>query len=141
MAVQIARPTSPVNYFTLGRIGRTTARVVLGLAFTLAGGSIVLMLGNPPPMPPGLAGTFATVFFQSHWVVFVDFAEFAAGVLLLANRFVPFALVLLAALLSNILVFHVTMQPQTIAVPLVLTALWFVLACQHRAKLLQLFQP
>jgi len=86
-----------------------------------------------------LAGVFTSAFFQSHWVVFVDLVELAAGVLLLANRYVPFALVLLAAVLSNILVFHLTMQPQTIALPILLAALWFVLAYQHRAKLTQLF--
>jgi len=91
-------------------------------------------------MPPGLAGSFTTVFFQSRWVVFVDLAELATGVLLPANRFVPFALVMLAAILSNILVFHVTMQPQTIFLPLFLTALWFVLAYQHRSNLTQLFK-
>ena len=62
-----------------------------------------------------------------------------AGILLLLNRFVPFALVLLAAILCNILVCHVTMQPQTIALPSILTALWFVVAYRHRATLLTLF--
>jgi putative oxidoreductase len=123
----------------LARCGVTAARIALGLVFTLAGASIFFLIANPPPMPHGLAGVFTSAFFQSHWVVFVDLVELAAGVLLLANRYVPFALILLAAVLSNILVFHLTMQPQTIALPILLTALWFVLAYQHRAKLTQLF--
>jgi hypothetical protein len=32
------------------------------------------------------------------------------------------------------------MQPQTIFLPLFLTALWFVLAYQHRSNLTQLFK-
>ncbi|MGA8475196.1 MAG: hypothetical protein WB681_09020 [Candidatus Cybelea sp.] len=128
------------NANRLARYGPVAARIALGLVFTLAGVSIFFLIANPPPMPPGLAGSFTTVFFQSRWVVFVDLAELATGVLLLANRFVPFALVMLAAILSNILVFHVTMQPQTIFLPLLLTALWFVLAYQHRSNLTQLFK-
>jgi putative oxidoreductase len=139
VATQIARLPQQASFSQLSRVGLTVSRFILGLIFTLAGASIVVLLNNPPPAPPGIAGTFMTVFFQSHWVVFVDLVEFAAGALLLANRCVPFALVLLGALLSNILVFHVTMQPQTIALPLVLTVLWFALAYHHRARLLQLF--
>jgi len=124
----------------LARYGPIAARIALGLVFTLAGASIFFLIANPPPMPPGLAGSFTAIFFQSRWVVFVDFAELAAGALLLVNRFVPFALVVLAAILSNILVFHITMQPQTILLPLFLTALWFVLAYRHRSNLTQLFK-
>ena len=124
---------------SLGRFGVAAARIVLGLVFTLAGGSIFFLIGHPPAPPPGLAGTFFDAFFESHWVVFVDLVELFAGILLLINRFVPFALVLLAAILCNILVFHVTMQPQTIALPLILAALWFVPAYRHRATLLSLF--
>lgn len=124
----------------LGRYGIVAARIALGLVFTLAGASILVLIGHPPPMPPGLAGTFTSAFFASRWVVFVDLVELAAGILLLANRAVPFALVLLAAVLSNILVFHATMQPQTIPVPLVLTGLWFALAYRHRATLTALLK-
>jgi hypothetical protein len=130
---------SPVAPSTLARYGVTAARIALGLVFTLAGASIFVLIANPPPAPSGLAGTFQQVFFQSHWVVFVDLAELAAGVLLLANRYVVFALIVLGAILSNILVFHITMQPSTIVLPLILTALWFVLAYHHRATLAVLF--
>lgn len=124
----------------VARYGIVAARIALGLVFTLAGASIFVLIGHPPPMPPGLAGTFTSAFFTSRWVVFVDLVELTAGTLLLANRAVPFALVLLAAVLSNILVFHATMQPQTIPLPLVLTGLWFVLAYQHRATLTALLK-
>jgi len=124
----------------LSRYGVTAARIALGLAFTVAGASIFFLLANPPPMPPGLAGTFFTAFFQSHWVVFVKLVELTAGVLLLSNRFVPLALVLLGAVLANILAFHITMLPGAIALPVVLTALWFVLAHDRRSQLAVLLQ-
>jgi putative oxidoreductase len=124
----------------LSRYGVTTARIALGLVFTLAGASIFFLIANPPPMPPGLAGTFTSAFFESRWVVFVDLVELTAGLLLLSNRFVPLALVLLGAVLSNILAFHITMQPGTIALPVILTALWFVLAYNRRSQLALLLQ-
>jgi putative oxidoreductase len=124
----------------LSRYGLTAARIALGLVFTLAGASIFFLIANPPPMPPGLAGTFTSAFFQSRWVVFVDLTELTAGLLLLSNRYVPLALVLLGAVLSNILAFHITMQPGTIALPIILTALWFVLAYSRRSQLGALLQ-
>lgn len=124
----------------LSRYGVTAARIALGLVFTLAGASIFFLIANPPPMPPGLAGTFTSAFFESRWVVFVDLVELTAGLLLLSNRFVPLALVLLGAVLSNILAFHITMQPGTIALPVILTALWFVLAYNRRSQLALLLQ-
>ena len=43
------------------------ARIVLGLVFLIAGVSGLLIINNPPPMPPGLVATFMSVFFQSRW--------------------------------------------------------------------------
>jgi hypothetical protein len=37
--------------------------------------------------------------------------QFISGVLLLANLFVPLATVLLGAVIANILMFHIAMQP------------------------------
>jgi putative oxidoreductase len=133
-------PIQPPTGKSLANAGLVAARVVLGLIFTASGASIVFFLASSPPPAPGLAGTFQDVFFRSHWVVFVDAVEFVAGVLLLINRFVPLALVLLGAVISNILAFHLTMQTETIALPLLVLALWIVLAHHHRASLEPLFR-
>src|SRR5580704_14037248 len=111
------------------RITNAAARIFLGLLFSLAGlsGFIFSFAGSPPPMP-GLAGEFGDVFFRSHWVLYVDGIEFIAGALLLANRYVPLAITLLGAVICNILVFHLTMQPAGIGPGLVATLLWAVLA-------------
>lgn len=141
MGVQVeSLPAPRPSAMPLARIGLAAARIVLGLVFTVAGTSIVFFLAGAPPPMPGLAGAFQDVFFRSHWVVFVDAVEAVAGILLLINRFVPLALVLLGAVIANILAFHLTMQPQTIAPALVVLALWIVLAHHHRATLAPLFQ-
>jgi uncharacterized membrane protein YphA (DoxX/SURF4 family) len=88
------------------------ARILLGLAFTAAGlsGFVIFFTSGPPAMP-GLAGEFQSVFFRSHWVLFVDAVQLVTGALMLINRFTPLALVAIAAVLANILAFHITLMP------------------------------
>src|SRR5450755_4034552 len=117
---------------TMRNLAYHIPRILLGLLFTLAGGSIVFLIGHPPPPMPGFAGDFMKVVFGSRFVLFTDGVQFVCGVLLLANRYVPLALTILAGILANILVFHLTMQPIGIFPGLIATILWFVMAWQIR---------
>jgi putative oxidoreductase len=114
------------------KIAVLIARILLGLLFVFSG-SFAFIPFTPPPQP-GLAGQFQDVFFASHWVKFVEVVQLIAGLLLLANRYVPLALVALAAVLANILFFHLSMQPQGIVPGLIATVLWFLVAWWHRAS-------
>ena len=120
------------------KISATIARVVLGLVFTVAGISGFVLIGHPPPAPPGLAGQFQDVFFASRWVLFVDAVEAISGILLLTNRYVPLALVALAAVIANIAVFHATMQPAGLPIAAIVVALWLIVASRHRERLIPL---
>lgn len=117
----------------------TVSRILVGVLFLVAGASGFFLISNPPPAPPGLAGQFQNIFLESRWVLFVDAVELIAGALLLANRYVPVALLLLAGVLPNILVFHITMMPSGIFPGLVATLLWFVVALQYRSLFAPLF--
>jgi uncharacterized membrane protein YphA (DoxX/SURF4 family) len=136
--VSMNQPHSPSQ----GRaqtIGTTAARIVLGLIFTISGISGFLALFMPaPPSPPGLAATFTDVFFRSHWAQFVDGCQLVSGLLLLANRYVALALMTLIAVIANMFWFHLSMQPLGLPAPLVLLALWIVVATRHRTVLLPL---
>jgi len=121
------------------KITSTISRILLGLVFLAAGTSGFFLIANPPPMPPGLAGAFQSVFFKSGWVLFVDSVELIAGALLLANRYVPLALTLLGAVIANILVFHVTMMPAGLPVALFVTILWTIVALRFRSSFAPLF--
>lgn len=123
----------------ISRTATVTARILLGLLFTASGASAALVVGNPPPPPPGLAGDFQQIFFQSHWVVFVDAVQFCMGVLLLANRYVAFALSTLAAVIANILFFHIALMPAGLPVALVVALLWILAALPYRARFAPLF--
>jgi putative oxidoreductase len=120
----------------------TIARILLGATFVAFGlNDFVPFIPNPPSIPQ-YAGTFFGTMVQSHFSYFVFGVQLVAGVLLVINRFVPLALVLLAAVIANILAFHITMWPATIfPMPLIVTALWFVVAWRYRARLNPLLQP
>lgn len=118
-------------------IATTGARLLLGLLFTFAGAAAFFM-GSPPPQP-GLAGTFNDVFFQSHWVWFVSAAQLILGVLLLVNRFVPVALIMLAAFLYNSFAFHITMSQSAIFAPVIVFVLWFLVSWKYRALFAPIF--
>jgi putative oxidoreductase len=132
--------TDPRRKNQAAAIAFTAARILLGLVFAVSGimGFAFLFMAAPP-MPPGLAGEFTDVFFRSHMLQFVDGVQLIAGVLLLINRYVPLALILLGAMLANILFFHLSMQPETIVAPLVVLALWIAVAWQNRSRLAPLF--
>lgn len=108
------------------------ARILLGLIFIAAGAS-AFVFTTPPPLP-GLAGTFNTAFVQSHWSMFVGAAQFAAGALLVANRFITIALIILAAFLYNSLAFHLTMMPAGLPAASIVLVLWAFLSWRNRDR-------
>ena len=58
--------------------------------------------------------------------------QLIGGLLLLSGYFVPLALTLLAAELYNILAFHLTLAPESIAPALVASVLWVLVFLQYR---------
>jgi putative oxidoreductase len=109
-----------------------TSRVLLGLMFTVFGLNGFLNF-IPSPPPSGLAGQFLGAMFVSHYLSAVFALQLVAGVLLLANRFVRAALVILAPILVNIVLFHACMAPAAFAPAVVAVALWSVLFYHERA--------
>jgi hypothetical protein len=99
------------------------ARVLLGLVFLTFGLNGFLHF-IPMPPPSGLAGQYMGALFVSHYLVAVFLLQAIGGALLLANRFVALALVLLGPVVVNILLFHSLMAPDGLPLALVVLALW-----------------
>ena len=76
-----------------------------------------------------------------HYLAVVFALEIVAGALLIANRFVPAALTILAPLLVNIVLFHATMAPAGYAPAVIAVALWSILIVRERGAFLPLFAP
>ena len=119
-------------------IAATIARLVLGLIFTFAG--VMMFVVTTPPPQPGLAGAFNEVLMQSHYALFVGAAQIAIGVLFLLNRYVPIALVMLAAFLYNSFAFHITMAQAALPAPLIVLALAIIVALKYRPLFARLAQ-
>jgi uncharacterized membrane protein YphA (DoxX/SURF4 family) len=116
------------------------ARILLGVMFTVFGLNGFLHFIPNPPSVPAIAMTFLGAMVQSNFACFVFGVQLLAGVLVLLNRFVPLALVMLAAVLANVIAFHVTMWPASlIPMPIIATALWFATAWPLRDRLVPLF--
>jgi uncharacterized membrane protein YphA (DoxX/SURF4 family) len=114
------------------KIVSIVARYLLGLLFTVIGLNGFLHFIPQPPLPNPLAIQFLVATDASHFAVFFFGLQVLAGLLLLFGFFVPLALTVFAAELYNILAFHLTMAPGSIAPALVASALWILVFHQNR---------
>jgi len=108
------------------------ARILLGLISVVFGLNGFLNFLNMGPAPTGLAGQFIGALFLSHYYWVVAALQIAGGALLLANRFVPLALVLLGPVIVNILCYHVFLNHAGAPPAIVVTVLWFIVFYANR---------
>jgi uncharacterized membrane protein YphA (DoxX/SURF4 family) len=108
------------------------ARLLLGLVFVVLGLNGFLNFLSMGPMPTGLAGQFIGALFLSHYFWVVAGLQVIGGLLLLVNRFVPLALVLLGPVIVNILLYHLFLNPAGIGLAILVTILWFIVFYGHR---------
>ena len=100
------------------------ARILLGLIFVVFGLNGFLNFLSMGPMPTGLAGQFIGALFMSHYYWIVAGLQVIGGLLLLVNRFVPLALVLLGPVIVNIICYHVFLNHSGATLAAVVTILW-----------------
>lgn len=120
------------------KIAALIARIILGLIFVVFGLNGFLHF-IPGPLPPGLAGQFLGAMIQSHYVLAVAAVQVVGGALLLANRYVPLALVLLGPVIINIDLFHILLMPAGAQLAILVTIGWIVIFIQQREYLSCLF--
>jgi putative oxidoreductase len=114
------------------KIVSVISRYLLGLIFIVFGlNGFLNFIHQPPPTNP-LALQFFIAVSASHFAAFFFAAQLIGGLLLLSGFFVPLALTVLAAELYNILAFHLTLAPSSIAPALVACVLWVLVFVQYR---------
>jgi putative oxidoreductase len=117
----------------------TISRYLLGVIFTVFGlNGFLNFIHQPPPANP-LALQFFIAISASHLAAFFFAVQLIGGLLLISGFFVPLALTLLAAELYNILAFHLTLSPGTIAPALVSCVLWVLVFLQYRESFKGMF--
>jgi putative oxidoreductase len=108
------------------------ARILLGLIFLVFGLNGFLNFLSMGPLPAGLAGQFVGALVLSHYFWVVAALQIAGGALLLVNRFVPLALVLLGPVIVNIICYHVFLNPSGGVPAAVVTVLWLIVFYSKR---------
>ena len=108
------------------------ARVLLGLMFLLFGlNGFLNFIPTPKDLPQDIV-TVMGALMKAGYIKVVSGAEVLVAVMLLVNRFVPLALVLLAPIIVGILTFHIAMAPATIGPGIVVLVMELFLAWTYR---------
>jgi len=123
------------------RIVLIVARLLLGLVFLIFGLNGLLHFMPNPPEPPPAGAFFGALAGTGYMFALIFGAQIIGGALLLIGVAVPFALVILAPVIVNIIAFHLFLAPAGLPVAIVVAALDVILAWHYRAVLAPLFGP
>jgi len=114
------------------------ARILLGFVFVVFGFDKLVHF-IPAQMPAGDAGTLAGLMAAHHWMKLYGVIETSSGLMLLSGRFVPLALTLLAGMITNILLFDITLVPEALPIGIVVGILELFLVYAYRASFAGIF--
>jgi putative oxidoreductase len=114
------------------KIAALISRILLGLIFVVFGLNGFLYFLPMGPMPSGLAGQFIGALVQSHVQLVVAGLQVLGGALLLVNRYVPLALVILGPVIVTIFLFHAFMAPSGLPLAIVVIILWGIVFYRNR---------
>jgi uncharacterized membrane protein YphA (DoxX/SURF4 family) len=120
----------------------TVARVLLGLLFFVFGLNGFLNFIPAPPkeeLPAKLVAFTEALQASGYLFQLVKGTEVVVGALLLLNRFVPLALILLAPVIVNIVAVHALLAPSGLGMAVVIAALELYLAWSYRSAFRPLF--
>jgi putative oxidoreductase len=123
------------------KIAATVARYLLGLIFLVFGSNMLFHFLPTPPPPPGPLADFTRAFAVSHYDLAIGFFQVVPAILLLANRYVPLALTVLAGMIVNIDLTHITMAPSGLPMAAVVSILWLLVFLRMRLNFAGTFEP
>jgi uncharacterized membrane protein YphA (DoxX/SURF4 family) len=120
-----------------------TARILMGLLFLVTGlNGFLNFLPQPTTPMPEKAMAFAGAMMKTgYFFPLVMGTQLVVGLLLLSNRFVPLALVLIAPVVVNIIAFHVFLAPAGLGLAGVVLALELYLAWTYRRAYRSVLAP
>ena len=122
----------PAKQPSAGRIITAIVRVLVGVMFLVFGlNGFLNFMPAPRDLPPDVI-TVSTGLMKGGYMAVVSATELVVALLLLTNRFVPLALVLLAPVVVGIITFHIAIAPATIVPGIVVLVMELYLAWAHR---------
>lgn len=114
------------------RIVTAGIRILLGVIFLFAGLNHIFNFAQGP-MPSGTTGQFLATMMAVKYFYVVGICEAVPGLLLIVNRFVPLALLILAAVIVNIDFVDISMAHIGIPAGALVTILWLYVAYRYRS--------
>lgn len=120
------------------KIASLIARLLMGVVFVVFGLNGFLHFIKAP-MPEGVAGQFAGALFGTKYYVVIFGVQLIGGILFLANRFVPLALVLIGPIIVNILCFHGLLGAPGLPMAIIVALLWAIVAIRNKKHLAGIF--
>ena len=121
----------------------TAARILLGLVFFVFGlnGFFNFIPPPPTPMPDRAMAFIGGLMGSGYMLALIGGTQVVVGALLLANRFVALALILIAPVIVNIVAFHVFLERSGLTIALVVLGLESYLLWTRRAAYRGLLAP
>lgn len=117
------------------RIASTIIRILLGLGFVVFGLNCFLMF-IPQPKPgtlsPGAESFDAALMATGYMMQLIGATQLLSGLMLLFNRFVPLALLLLAPFFVNSFLFHAKLEHMGLPMSVIFILLWLYLVFIYR---------
>ena len=115
---------------------KTGARILLGFLLVVFGLNGFLQFMPQPTLPEPATDFLGALLATGYLMLLVKALEIGIGVLLLTNRYVPLALVLLAPISVNIVSFHLFLDPAGIGAAALVTLLniYLLFAYRHQYK-------
>lgn len=108
------------------------ARGLLGLIFLVFGLNGFLQFMPQPPLPEGAMAFFTGLMAAKYLLPLMAGAQVLCGALLLANKKVPLALLILAPICLNILLFHIFLETSGLPVAVVIIVLGLIVAWDRK---------
>jgi len=117
------------------KIGSLNITFLVAMVVGFLASGIFGLVVPPPPLPPGTPPGMVALFTGltgSYLLTLVKLTEAAVGALLLANRFVPLALLALAPVTVNIVLVHLLLAPSGLPIAVVVLALHLFMGWSYR---------
>jgi hypothetical protein len=126
--------TQPAKPGAFARFAPHVARVLMGALFTFAGLNGFFNFVPPPKDINADVATLMGAFRKSGYMFpMIAGTQLLVGILLLVNRFVPLAVVLLAPVVVNIVLLHVFLDRAGLGIAIIVLVLELFLVWSYRA--------
>ncbi|MDO8433800.1 MAG: DoxX family membrane protein [Candidatus Binatus sp.] len=121
------------------RIAMMIVRTLLGLIFFVFGLNGFFHFIPTPPPPPAAGQFFGALFATGYMIPLIFTCQVVGGALLLIGVAAPLALIILAPVIVNIVLFHLFLAPSGMGMAIAVALLEVILAWANRAAFAPLF--